>query len=165
MTTIAPTFVWNRCYDDHEQVRPYMEQFLAIHSEITAAGAYPYNDSFKGRIDGVAGSANEDTAIYMLQNLKSLDELDGQVADFIADGGCTLADSGLEEDRIYRGTVVRYGFYVGGSGWQQHDAVRFLIRYREDRREGRVPELQVWGPRKRNPHMIHGGKFLVRTTT
>ncbi|MFC0314875.1 hypothetical protein ACFQNE_14230 [Gordonia phosphorivorans] len=163
MATTEKLFVWNRNYGDHEQVRPFMDQFLQVHAGIVGGGAYPYNDSFKGRIDGIAGSESEDTAIYLLQNLKSLDELDVQVAEFVNNGGCRLTDSGLVEGRMYRGTVVNYGFYVGGTGWRQHDNVRFQVHYRQDRREGTVPTLQVWGPRKRNPVSILGGQFLVRT--
>ena len=81
--------MFNRKYDDHQQVRPYMDEFNRVYDEIEAAGKYPYNDSFKGRIPSLAGTddKNEDTAIYMLQNLRTLDAEAAKRAAFVESGG------------------------------------------------------------------------------
>lgn len=168
MTTNAATesgalFRWDRDYRNHEQVRPYLDDFLNVYASITEAGRYPYNDSFKGRIEGVAGSADEDTAIYLLQNLRHLNLLDADIAVFLASGGQRFEDLNLDPTRIYRGTIVNYGFYVGGTGWRQYDRVRFQAHRRPSHRdaEGQLI-VKYWNPRKRNSSLLTGGKLLVR---
>ncbi|WP_039993520.1 hypothetical protein [Gordonia otitidis] len=154
-------FVWDRDHNNFEQVRPYLPAYLAIREEITAAGDYPYNDSFRGRIPGVAGSEHEDTAIYMLNNLTSLDELNAQIAHFINEGGHHINDAPLADDTVYRGTVVTHSFYVGGTGWRQYDNARFTIHHRDTVR-GRRTEVLVYPPRKRNPIRLSGDRIMVR---
>lgn len=156
--TTTQLFVWDRNHDNNEQVRPYMNQFLDAHREITADGGFPYNDSFKNRIVGIAGSADEDRAIYMLQQLKSLDELAVQIAEYKAAGGIDIEN--LEEGTVYRGSVVRYGYYVGGTGFTRYDSVRFAIKFRETR-NGQTAYLHVWKPRKRNPIELNGNLLVT----
>lgn len=157
----AVPFVWDRDHNNYEQVRPYLPAYLAICNEIAAAGGFPYNDSFRGRIPGVADSEDEDTAIYMLSNLKGLDELNEQIAHFINDGGHHINDAPLDDDTVYRGTVVTHSFYVGGTGWKQYDNARFTIHHRDTVR-GRRTEVLVYPPRKRNPILLDGVHILVR---
>ena len=163
-TEQTPTFVWDRDYGNHEQVRPYMKQFLTLYQGMKDRGEYPYDDAFKGLIDGVAGSEHESTAIYLLQGLKSLDELDAQIAAFIDGGGSHLADADAAIGEQYRGSVVQYGYYQGGTGWRQYDNVRYMVCERESARGDKSTYLKVWKPRKRNPIMIDG-KFLLKPTT
>jgi hypothetical protein len=113
------TFVFNRNYRDHDQVAEYMSAFLKVHAEIVAADEYPYDDAFVGRIPGIEGP-NEMTAIYLLQEAKRLQELDEKIAAHL--------EAGFEPietvDTITKfETIVEYGFYTGGTGWQEwHDA-------------------------------------------
>jgi hypothetical protein len=116
------SFRFDRNYDNKDQVAEFLPEFLAVHAEITDAGEYPYNDSFKGRIPGIEGP-DEDTAIYLLQTLKSLRELDALVAERLAEGyeHITALD-GITKFRV----VVHYGFYMGGTGWQQWPDARLV---------------------------------------
>ena len=78
-------FTWNKDYHDLEQVAEWLPAFTEIRDGITAAGGYPYNDDFKGRIPGIAGD-REDTAIYLLQGLYRQREMDARIAAWLADG-------------------------------------------------------------------------------
>lgn len=150
MTGQSPTFVWDNDYHNTEQVRPYLDDFLVVHAELEADGRYPYNDSFRGRIPGIAGP-DEDTAIYLLQTLKRLDELHNKVEAFLADGG-ERVDS-LDQTR--RGTVVHYGFYMGGTGWNEWHQARLLPR------DGKPFAVLPKG-RRTNGHYVAGGHVLIR---
>lgn len=124
--TTARPFTFDRNYDNTEQVRPYYADYAAVRAEMDAAGRYPYNDDFKGRIASLAGTDDreEDSAIYLLQRMHELDALTVKIADFLASGGVRADD--LQEGEIRRGTVVHYGFYMGGTGWQQWEGARLL---------------------------------------
>lgn len=147
--TAQTTFVFDKDYKNHEQVRPFMADFLAVFAELEAAGKYPYNDSFKGRIPGVEGP-DEDTAIYMLQTLRDLDALAVKVAAFLADGGEHVET--LTETR--RGTVVCYGFYMGGTGWTEYHDARLLAR------NGKPYAILPKGKRT-NGHLVQG-RVMIR---
>jgi hypothetical protein len=76
-------FTWNKDYSDLEQVAEWLPEFTALRDAIT--GDYPYNDSFKGKIPGIAGD-REMTAIYMLQGLYRQREMDARIAAWLAEG-------------------------------------------------------------------------------
>jgi hypothetical protein len=78
-------FTFNKDYGDYGQVAEFLPAFLERHAAILAAGQYPYNDSFKGHIPGIAGPG-EDTAIYLLQGLKSHNEQQAREAALVAQG-------------------------------------------------------------------------------
>lgn len=118
-------FVWDKNYGNTEQMRPHLADFLAVKKEITDAGKYPYNDSFKGRIQGLAESADEDVGIYLLQRLADLDTLQGRIAKFLRDGGYRLAEQLPKTDG--RGTLVRTGWYTGGTGWGEYQHVKVTV--------------------------------------
>ena len=59
-------WTFSKDYKDLEQVGEFYPAYLAVYESLRAAGEYPYNDSFKGRIPGIEGP-QEDTAIYLLQ--------------------------------------------------------------------------------------------------
>lgn len=152
-TTTVPLFAWDRDYGNHEQVRPYLADFEQVKADILGGGSgVAYNSQFRGRIAGVAGSPNEDTAIYMLQNLSRLDELGAQVAAFLESGGEVVETV----DAMRRGTVVHFGFYMGGTGWKQYDSAR----------------LTTYGPRnvlmvlrkgaRTNGVLLSGGRVMIR---
>ena len=147
MNDTATRFVWDGDYKNHEQVRPYMADFLAVYAELEA-GSGTYNHSFRGRIPGIEDY--EDTAIYMLQNLKRLDELAIRVAEFEASGGRHVT----ELDETVRGTVVFYGFYMGGTGWQEYHDARLLAR-------GGRPYAVLPKGKRTNGHLVQG-RVMVR---
>jgi hypothetical protein len=150
--TTATTFTFDKDYDNTEQVREYLADFLAVYPEVKGDFAVAYNDRFRGRIGGIAGP-DEDTAIYLLQKLKSLDELDVRVAEFLAEGGEEITDL----DRVRRGTVVHFGFYVGGTGWQQWDSARLVPR------DGKPYAVLPKGKRTHGYYLTHRVLFKEQT--
>lgn len=143
------TFVFDRNYNNKEQVRPFMGDYRRVRAELEAAGAYPYNASFMGRIPGIIGP-NEETAIYLLQTLHEIDEMNEKVRAFLASGGREVD----ELDEVVRGTVVHYAFYSGGTGWVQYDQARLVPR-------GGRPHAVLPKGRRVNGHLLHG-KVLFR---
>ena len=136
----ARPFVFDRNYDNYEQVRPYFDDYCTVRAEIEAAGKYTYNDSFKGRIPSLAGTSNkdEDTAIYMLQSMHSRDEMDRQVEEFTAGGGYDIEDVVGEK----RGTIAQYAFYVGGTGFKVLNDVR--VKRENNRTLYKLPRQRDW---------------------
>jgi len=124
MSGATTTFIWNRDYGDHAQVEPFYAEYLAARQAMEARGAYPYDDSFAGLIPGLAGP-DEGTAIYLLQTLHRLKEVQGRIEAFLADGGERI--EALDET-IWCERVACYGFYVGGTGWREHHDVRLVPR-------------------------------------
>jgi hypothetical protein len=79
------SFTFNKNYHDLEQVAEWLPAFDELRAAEIAANRYPYNDSFKGCIPGIAGPC-EDTAIYLLQSLHHQREQDARVERALADG-------------------------------------------------------------------------------
>ncbi|WIE81088.1 hypothetical protein [Curtobacterium sp. MCSS17_016] len=147
----AEPFVWDGDYDNHEQVRPLFADYERIRDELTEAGKYPYNDSFKGRIPALAAASesHEDTAIYMLQQMRSRDEMHRSREAFIADGGYDVEEIVGEQ----RGDIATYGYYVGGTGWS------VIENARVKRESGRT---LVKEPRQRNWRVLGAGNALFK---
>ena len=129
-------FTFDKNYDNNEQVRPFYAAYSTVRAELEAAGQYPYNDSFKGRIPGIEGPS-EDTAIYLLQTMHDLDDMREKVAAF---GGVDAAT--LPVGETWRGDVAKYGWYMGGTGWQVYKDHRIERNSRGD--------VLLTAPRKRN---------------
>lgn len=156
----VPPFVFDKNYGNHEQVRPYMDEFNRVYDEIVATGRYTYNDSFKGRIPslGEVDSKTEDTAIYMLQNLRQLDEESVKRQEFLDSGGRKVTVEDLADGQTLRGTVVKAGFYMGGTGWSVHENIRLRVHtYPNGRRE-----LVYVEKGKRNGHSLGDGDIYFR---
>lgn len=100
------TWTFNKNYRDTGQVRQFMPAYMERYAELAAAGKYPYNDSFRGHIG--AEGPDEDTAIYLCQTLRSLDELSEQVATALADG-FRLVDGPPEETTKFA-RVIEFGW-------------------------------------------------------
>lgn len=149
LTTITP-FTWDKSYDNNEQVRPYYAAYLARRAELEAAGRYPYNDDFKGHIPGIEGD-REDTAIYMLQTMHSLDEMRAQVSAF-RDAGGVVPD--VPETGSLRGDVAVWGWYSGGTGFKILRDVR-LVRHPHGRGLAYIPKG------KRNPCILESQANLL----
>lgn len=127
--TLPAPFVFDGDYKNHEQVRHLMPDFLAWFAELTSAGRYPYNDEFK-QLPCLAttDSKNQETAIYLMQSLRRIDEENAWEAEFLADGGRIVdpAEFDANPDLMLRGTFVHRGFYTSGSGWREYEAARLL---------------------------------------
>ena len=115
MSEPTTTFRFNRNYKDLEQVAAYYPAYLTVYERMTEAGAYPYNDNFKGRIPGIEGP-DEDTAIYLLQGMRSMRELEAKVDAALADG-YEAVDRDTVQGTTKYATIVHYGYYMGGTGW------------------------------------------------
>ena len=153
---------WNNDYKDLGQVEEFYPAYLVRYEELSAAGSYPYNDDFKGHIPGIEGP-REDTAIYMLQTLRSLKETEAFLAERRADGWrdfdpAELGDSpkrfaGVIEYAIYNTGSHATGSTAGGTGWREWNAPR-LTRFHSSL--GLLP-----GRNRTNGHII-SGRVLVK---
>lgn len=145
------TFVFDKDYDRIEQVAPFYPEYEVIFNELAAAGKYPYNSSFEGKIPGIAGP-DEETAIYLLQQMRHIADMNAKVAEFEAAGGRPLE----RLDEITRFTeVIWYGFYVGGAGFNKRQDVRLVPDL-----NGR-PYMAI--PKGKRTHGEHiSGKVMVR---
>jgi hypothetical protein len=136
---------------DAEAVRDFMPAYMTVRDELDAAGRYPYNADFVGRIPGLAGEPDEDRGIYLLQTLHKMDAEREQLAAFLAAGGYPAAEH--DPTVPFRGTVVETGFYVGGTGWREHHDARLL--FRNGAPYGILP------PRRRTVYLLAGAVYLL----
>ena len=131
---LAAEWEWNNNYRDLTQVEPWYPQYKVIHQELAAAGRYPYNDCFKDRILDIAGEPHEDTAIYLLQMLRSLHETKDKLTQHLAAGWRHLAPAELNGPPVRFAGVAEYaihhadshatGLTVTGSGWREWENAR-----------------------------------------
>lgn len=146
------TFTFDKNYKNHEQVREYMPAFLAAFAELDPTMRFAYNDQFRGRVAGIEGPC-EDTAIYLLQTLKHLDELNAKVAEYLANGWVEVEAT---EAPVKYKSIVHYGFYMGGTGWQEwHDARLRLSR-------GHYGSAVVLPKGKRTHGQLLSGKIIAK---
>ena len=125
---LTAEWAWNNNYRDLTQVEPWYPQYQVICQELAAAGRYPYNDSFKDRILGIEGE-HEDTAIYLLQMLRSLHETQDKLTAHLAAGWRNLDPGELDGKPVRFAGVAEYaishtgshatGLTVTGSGWRE----------------------------------------------
>ena len=154
-------FVFDKNYRNDEQVRPYMEEFLSAFDRLVRPGHDSvYNDRFKGQIPSLAGtdSDNEDTAIYLLQNLRRLDIEAATRAAFVEAGGRKVTADDIQPGQTLRGTVVHSGFYMGGTGWDVREDVRLRVRVHPNGNRS----LEYVEKGKRNGSLISGGDVYFR---
>lgn len=84
--TAAP-FVFDKDYDNLAQVAHLWDAYAARRAELESAGEYPYDDSFKGHIEGlVADDRNETSAIFLLQVTRRVREYEEKVQALHAQG-------------------------------------------------------------------------------
>jgi hypothetical protein len=148
------TWTWNNNYKDLAQVEPFYPAYLTVCNEIDAAGGYPFNDSFKGRIPGIEGPG-EDTAIYMLQTLRSVRDMETKIAARRAEGWRDFDPAELDGGPVRYAGVAQYGWYMGGTGYQEWDNAR-LTRY------GHSSVMLLTGRNRTRGHLT-AGKLLVKT--
>ena len=142
------TFVWDKDYDNTEQVRPYLADFMALKNDGTH-----YNADFEGKIPGLIGSIHEKTGIYLLQTLADLEKLKEKTQSFIESGGYRLSDRLPKETE--RGTLVHTGFYMGGTGWSQHQNAKVTVLHEAVR--FKLPRQKNW-----RTHYDSPGSYLFK---
>ena len=146
------TWEFNRDYRDLGQVAGFWPAYLTVYEELHAAGRYPYNDSFKGRIPGIEGPA-EDTAIYLLQHTRHLAELDAKVSEYRAGGWRDVEAGEIDAAPVRYAGVAEYAHCVGGTGWNEWGSARVV------RARGSVVVLP--GRSRTNGHLA-SGRLLVK---
>lgn len=156
MTATPSPFVFDKDYRNLDQVAHLWDAYATRYQELAAAGRYPYNADFKGRIDGlVADDKSEDTAIYLLQTMRHIREFDAEVQ-ALKDAGYVEPDvkpRGITETRYASVAFIRRNYYGGRSG-----TVTILSSARVIVREGVVDSVLPKGARTRG--YVVGG--LVR---
>lgn len=148
-TPDTTVFRFNTNYADTEQVRQFMPAYLRRYTELQDADEYPYNNSFRGHL-GVTG--DEDTAIYLCQRLRELDEISAKVSAALADGYIPVEKV---DTPIRCSAVIHYGFYMGGTEWWEFTDVR-LVPGPENR-----PAVLPKRARTRRVILV-GGKVLAK---
>lgn len=104
-------WVFNGDYDDLAQIIPFIEPYWTIFEQIKAAGKYPYNSSFEGRIPGLEDALpREETPIYLLQQLRGLVEGHERLAQVLDAGYRRLTELATRER--FSSVVVFDQFYA-----------------------------------------------------
>ncbi|MHB1783516.1 MAG: hypothetical protein ACYCTE_12690 [Acidimicrobiales bacterium] len=145
-------FRFDRNYENSEQVRHLMPAYLRRYESLRADGEYPYNDSFKGHL-GLTADSDEDTAIYLCQTLRRLDEDRALIVAALAEGF-----QPIEYDAVagpIRGSVIEHSFYVGGTGFRRWDDVRRV-------RSGRNGLAVLAKGARTRGHILSGHGVLVK---
>lgn len=147
MTTTPAPFVFDKDYRNFEQVAHLWDAYDARHRELVAAGRYPYNADFKGKIDGlVADDKNEDTAIYLLQVTRHIREFDAEVQ-ALRDEGYAAPEVNSPDTTVTKYSsvaLIRRHYHGGRSG-----DVKLLSSARVIARHGEVEAVLPKGARTR----------------
>jgi hypothetical protein len=149
-------WAWNKDHKDLSQVEPFWPAYSAVRAELAAAGQYPYNDSFTGRIPGIEGP-DEGRAIYMLQTLHSVREMELTIAQRRLDGWRDFDPgelAGAAKTIRYAG-VAEYGWYMGGTGYREWDDRPRLTPYG-------VSSVAVLTGKARTRGCLIQGRLLVK---
>jgi hypothetical protein len=149
----AGAWAFNGNYKDLSQVAAFYPAYLAVYDEMRAASRYPYNDDFKGRIPGIAGPC-EVTAIYLLQQLRSVREMEAQVNERKAAGWRDFDPAELAGVPLRFAGVAEYGWYHGGNGFRAWDNAR-LTRY------GQSSVMVLTGRARTRGHLVTG-RLIVK---
>lgn len=117
------TWTFNRNYKDLGQVAAFYPAYLAVYEELAAAGKYPYNDEFRGRVAGIEGPA-EDSAIYLLQTTRHVREHQARLAAYRADGWRDLDPAEVAAEPVRFAGVVDHSYDMSGTGWSEWSNAR-----------------------------------------
>ena len=87
-------FIFNKNYEDLEQVKEFYPDFLREYQSLKAKNQYPYNSLFEGKIKGLEESTehNEKTGIYLLQRLQEKTEKETRERKMTDDGWVKLTE-------------------------------------------------------------------------
>jgi hypothetical protein len=143
---------WNGAYDDLGQVEEFYPAYLAVLEQMRAAGEFPYNDSFRGRVPGIEGP-RENTAIYLLQSLRHVRDMEAKVAGYRAAGWRDFDPAEIREVPLRFAGIVEYGQCVGGSGWQEWGSAKLAQAGRS--------VMVLPGRNRTNGHIV-AGRLMVR---
>jgi hypothetical protein len=157
-------FEFNRDYEDLEQVAEFFPEYLSIREEIEAAGGFPYNECFKGRIPGIANpeqhsrnsGSHEDAAIYLLQRLYRAKNVEAQIAAAIEEGHKPI-------ERVDGPTKFASIIVYDREGWQQFHEARLVPEQNPVQAEytGQLAGVLPKGKRTRG-YRIEGKKVLAK---
>ncbi len=78
-------FKFNGKYKDLKQVEKFYTDFIKIDKQFEKEEKFAYNDLFKGKIKGIEGE-DENTAIYLLQSLKTQKSKEEKIKNLLKDG-------------------------------------------------------------------------------
>jgi hypothetical protein len=143
---------WNGDYKDLGQVEEFYPAYLDVLAQITGAGGYPYNVSFKGRIPGIAGP-REDTAIYLLQVTRSVRDMQAKVAGHLEAGWRGFDPAEVDGGAVRYAGVAEYGWYMSGTGFREWPDARLA-------RSGTL--MMVLPGRARTRGHLVGGQLIVK---
>lgn len=155
--TAAP-FVFDKDYDNLAQVAHLWDAYAARRAELESAGEYPYDDSFKGHIEGlVADDRNETTAIYLLQVTRRVREYEGKVQ-ALRDAGYWGPTVNPEGDRLTKFTSVA----IIGRQYKHYGEVQVVEGGRLHSQSGRITAVMPKGARTRGYPVRDGAYVLVK---
>lgn len=127
-------WVFNGDYHDFGQIIPFIEDYWTIYEQIRAAGKYPYNADFEGRIPGLEDALpREETPIYLLQQLRRLVEGHERLAQILDAGYLRLTELATRER--FSSVVVFDRFYAA----QRYEQAR-VIPDEQQRPSGVLPK-------------------------
>jgi hypothetical protein len=114
-------WVFNGDYRDLAQIIPFIEAYWTIYEGLKAAGKYPYNASFEGRISGLEDAVpREESPIYLLQQLRGLVEGHERIAQTLDAGYRRLTELATQER--FASVIVFDQFYAT----QRYDDARVI---------------------------------------
>lgn len=158
MSTTATPFVFNKDFDDLDQVAHLWPTYTARYRELTEAGQYPYDDLFKGHFGAlVADGKNEDAAIYLLQVTRHVREYEARVR-ALREGGYTEPEQATKARNAKYASVAMVGreYHSGRYG-----DIRILEGARLVYQDGHVIAVLPKGKRTRG-HRVRTGYVLVK---
>ncbi len=104
-------WVFNGDHHDLAQIIPFIDAYWTVYTEIKTAGGYPYNASFEGRIPGLRDALpQEETPIYLLQQLRKLVEGHDRLAEILSLGYRRLTE--LADRERFSEVVIFDRFYA-----------------------------------------------------
>ncbi len=153
-------FTWNDQYKDLAQVEPHYDAYLAVRDELVAGRGsdFAYDADFEGRIEGVAGSPDETTAIYLLQGLHRERQKEAREQALLAEGYERVERAGYAEpiDGQHDRKSERFASVATlHEGWRTFEGARLIIGS-----DGAIRGILPKG--KRTSGIAAGPKVLVK---
>lgn len=107
---------------DPEKVAHLLPAYEIKRAEVVARCGAPYNHEFAATFPADPGD-HPDAMGYRLEQLRDLRLLDAKLAEALADGFEVIESV---DAPIKCAAVIRWGWYVGGTGWQEYRTVRLV---------------------------------------
>lgn len=145
-------WIFNGDFQDLAQIIPFIKAYWTVYDELKAAGKYPYNSCFEGRIPGLEDALpREETPIYLLQQLRGLVEGHDRLAQILDAGYWRLTE--LAAQQRFASVVVFDQFYAA----KRYDDAR-VIPDEHQRPSGLLPK----GKRTRGRRLRSLDQIYVR---